>query len=167
MRSIEIPQPDERDWRYRAFEILPGALTWIILALPLALSIYSPNLAAYFIVAYLLLWFIRAIGLNTRSLQGYKVMKQHQRAPWEKLNRDLEHLSPDTKNAPKWHARNLERVKQYIPEQNRIRPSEVYHAVIIAFYNESRDVLEPTIQSVMNSNYDLKKIILFLAYEER
>lgn len=167
MRSIEIPKPNERDWRYRAFEILPGALTWIILALPVILSIISPALAAYFILGYLLLWFARAIGLNTRSIQGWRRMNQHQRIPWDKLNTDLEILEPHTKEAPRWHPRNLERVRQYIPEQIRIKPSEVYHAVIICFWNESRDVLEPTVQSVVNSDYDPKKIILILAYEQR
>jgi cellulose synthase/poly-beta-1,6-N-acetylglucosamine synthase-like glycosyltransferase len=57
-------------------------------------------------------------------------------------------------------------VEQYIGT-NRIKPSQVYHAVIIAFYNETRDVVEPTIQSVLDAEYDHKKIILFLAYEER
>jgi hypothetical protein len=167
MRSIEIPQPEERDWRYRFFEILPGVLTWVILSLPVLLSICSPKLAAYFIIAYLLLWFARAIGLNVRSLQGWRIMNEHQRASWNKLNEDLEILEPHTPGAPKWHARNLDRVRHYIPEQQRIKPSEVYHAVIIFFWNESRDVLEPTIKSVVNSDYDPKKIILFLAYEQR
>ncbi|MEX1058983.1 MAG: hypothetical protein WEC17_00905 [Candidatus Saccharimonadales bacterium] len=167
MRSIEIPQPDERDWRYRAFEILPGVLTWTILSLPVVLSIINPVLAAYFILGYLLLWFARAVGLNIRSLQGWRITNLHQRAAWDELNTDLEVLEPHAKNAPKWHARNIERVQQYIPEQVRIKPSEVYHAVIICFWNESRDVLEPTVQSVINSDYDHKKIILILAYEQR
>ncbi|MEX0881625.1 MAG: hypothetical protein WDZ34_02005 [Candidatus Saccharimonadales bacterium] len=167
MRSIEIPQPDERDWRYRAFEILPGGLTWTILSLPVVLSIINPVLAAYFILGYLLLWFARAVGLNIRSLQGWRITNLHQRAAWDELNTDLEVLEPHAKNAPKWHARNIERVQQYIPEQVRIKPSEVYHAVIICFWNESRDVLEPTVQSVINSDYDHKKIILILAYEQR
>ncbi|MBI4033544.1 glycosyltransferase family 2 protein [Candidatus Saccharibacteria bacterium] len=167
MRSIEIPQPGERDWRYRTLEILPGLLTWIILSLPVVLSIVNPILAAYFILAYLLLWFARAMGLNVRSLQGWRNMNQHQRTSWDELNKDLEVLEPHTKNAPKWHARNLERVRQYIPEQRRIKPSEVYHAVIIAFWNESRDVLEPTVRSVVEADYDPKKIILILAYEQR
>ncbi len=167
MRSIEIPNADERDWRYRAFEILPGALTWTILALPVLLSIWSAKLAAYFIIAYLLLWFVRAIGLNIRSLQGWRITNEHQRAPWKQLNEDLEILEPHTKDAPKWHNRNLERIRNSIPEQARIKPSEVYHAVIVAFYNETREVLEPTIQSVMNSDYDLKKVILIIAYEQR
>src|SRR3989344_6077613 len=167
MRSIEIPQPNERDWRYRAFEILPAILTYIILSLPVVLSLINPVLAAYFFLAFLLLWFSRAIGLNIRSLQGYRIMKQHQPAPWAELNADLEILEPHTKGAPKWHARNLGRVRQYIPEQSRIKPSEVYHAVIVCFWNESRDVLEPTLQSVVDSEYNPKKIILVLAYEQR
>ncbi len=166
MRSIEIPQPDERDWRYRAFEALPGFLTWAILSLPLVLSLINPAVAAYFILAYLLLWFVRAIGLNIRSLQGVRVMREHQSLPWQKLNEDLETLKPHT-TKPKWHIRNLDRVREFMPEATRIKPNEVYHAVIVAFYNETKDVLEPTVQSVINANYDPKKIILVVAYEER
>lgn len=166
MRSIEIPRPEDRDWRYRAFEILPGALTWIILSLPAVLGYISPRLAAYFIVAYLLLWFIRAIGLNLRSLQGWRLMSQHKNMPWAKLNADLEILEARTTGVPGWHARNIKRVVENIG-QDRIKPSEVYHAVIIAFYNESRDVVEPTVKSVLASRYDMRKVILILAYEER
>ncbi len=166
MRSIEIPQPNERDWRYRAFEALPGFLTWAILSLPLVLSLINPAVAAYFILAYLLLWFVRAIGLNIRSLQGVRVMREHQSLPWRKLNEDLEVLKSHT-TKPKWHVRNLDRVREFMPEPTRIKPSEVYHAVVVAFYNETKDVLEPTVLSVINANYDPKKIILIVAYEER
>lgn len=166
MRSIEIPPPSERDWRYRAFEILPGALTWIVLFLPAVLAIISPKLAAYFIIAYLLMWFVRAVGLNVRSLQGWKILDQHRKIPWEKLNADLEVLQARTIDVPKWHAKNIERVSRYMGSE-RIKPSQVLHAVIIAAYNESRDVLEPTVKAVMASSYDLKKIILIMAYEER
>ena len=166
MRSLEIPHPDERDWRYRAFEILPGALSWTILALPVILSLISPRLAAYFLIVYILVWFVRAIGLDIRSLQGWRVMNQHKNAPWQKLNRDLEDLRVRVHEAPKWHAKNLGRVEKYIG-QRRIKPSEVYQAVIVAFYNESEDTLRPTIESIIASNYDLKKVILMLAYEER
>lgn len=166
MRSIEIPQPNERGWRYRLFEILPGLLTYTILALPAVLAVINPELAAYFIIAYLLLWFARAVALNIRSLQGFKLIKQHQKTPWAELNKDLENLQVETPSAPGWHTRNLQRVKTNITE-NRILPSQIYHAVVIAFYNESMDVLEPTVQSVIDSNYDLKKLILVVAYEQR
>jgi hypothetical protein len=48
-----------------------------------------------------------------------------------------------------------------------VKPHDVIHAIIIATYNESREVLEPTIQSVLASKYDMKKVILMIAYEER
>lgn len=166
MRSIEIPQPDERDWRYRVLEILPGALTWTILSLPIILSLVNPKLAAYFVITFLLFWFVRALAIATRSIQGWNRMAEHQNLAWQKLNNDLEILQANTQNAPKWHARNLTRVEKYITH-GRIKPSEVYHAVIIAFWNESRDVVEPTVRSVLKSHYDPKKIILIMAYEQR
>lgn len=165
MRSIEIPQPEDRDWRYRLFEILPAALTYLILLTPIMLAWLSPKITAYIIVAYLLLWFIRAIGLVIRSLQGWNTLNEHKKLPWKELNQDLDNLQP-THRVPKWHARNIRRVEKYIGAQ-AIKPSQVYHAVLIAFYNETRDVVEPTVQSVLDADYDSKKIILILAYEER
>jgi len=166
MRSIEIPQPEDRDWKYRLFEILPAVLTYLVLLSPLLLGMFSPKLAAYFVVAYLLIWFFRSIGLDIRSLQGWKQLNEHKNLPWKKLNADLEKLQATVPHAPGWHARNLRRVEKYIGV-NRIKPSELYHAVVIAFYNETRDVVEPTIQSVLDSDYDPKKMILIMAYEER
>jgi Glycosyl transferase family group 2 len=166
MRSIEIPHPEDRDSRYRALEILPGALTWIILFSPIVLSLISSRLAAYFIIAYLLLWFIRAFGLNVRMLQGWRLVKQHKNIAWGKLNEDLERLEVTAQNPPKWHAQNLARVKDYIGH-SRMKPSEIYHIVIIATFNESKEVLEPTILSVLASDFDMKKVIFILAYEQR
>jgi cellulose synthase/poly-beta-1,6-N-acetylglucosamine synthase-like glycosyltransferase len=166
MHSIEIPQPNERGKKYRAFEILPGALSWTILFLPIVLGIFSARLTAYFVIAYLLLWFVRTIGLTIRSIQGWNQMNIHKNLPWQSLNDDLENLRAQTKDAPKWHKRNLERVEKYML-QTRVKPSEVIHAIIVATWNESKEILEPTIQSVLGSDYDMKKVVVFLAYEER
>lgn len=48
-----------------------------------------------------------------------------------------------------------------------MKPGQLLHAVIIATVNESREVLEPTIQAVLNADYDPKKILLVIAYEAR
>ncbi len=166
MTSIEIPQPGERDWRYRALEILPGALTYSILLLPIVLSLINPKLAAYFVITFLLIWFVRALAIAARSIQGWNKMAEYQKLPWLKLNEDLEKLEVHVKDAPAWHVRNLARVEKYIGD-NRMKPSQIYHAVIIPFWNESRDILEPTLQAIAGSHYDPKKIILFIAYEQR
>lgn len=166
MRSIEIPQPEDRDWRYRFFEILPGLLTWLILISPIALSLINVKLAAYFIIGYLLVWFVRAIGLNLRSLQGWQLINQHKRAPWQAMNQDLEGLVVQARRAPAWHADNLERVREYMTH-DRLKPSQVIQAIIIAAYNETIEVLEPTVQSVLDCDYAMKQLILLIAYEER
>lgn len=165
MKSIEIPQPGERDWRYRLLEILPGVLTWTILALPVILSLINPKLAAYFIITFLLIWFVRALAIAARSIQGWNRMSYYKQLPWQAMNDDLEILQARAAGAPKWHRRNLARVEKYIGAE-QIKPGEVYHAVIVAIWNEL-DVLESTIVAVQKSQYDLKKVILIIAYEQR
>jgi hypothetical protein len=166
MKQIEIPYEKDRSKRYRFFEILPGALSWTLLALPLLLSLISVTLAAVFILGYILIYFTRAMAVNIRALAGYRVMRQHERIDWNELLDEVEagEVSSAQAKRPKWHHINLARLHKLGVV---VKPSELTHAIIIATYNESRDVLEPTIQSILDSEYDSKKIILILAYEER
>jgi cellulose synthase/poly-beta-1,6-N-acetylglucosamine synthase-like glycosyltransferase len=161
---LEIPFPDERGFRYRLFEILPGALSYIFLAMPFILSLINPYLTVFFVLAFLLLWFTKAVGMGIRSIQGYRVLKQHQKLPWSSMLHDVTRLKTDDKNLPSWHYENLKRVAK-LP--NRILPEDVFQAIIIATYNESRGIVEPTIRSIIASSYNMKKVILVIAYEER
>lgn len=166
MTDIEIPYAKDRGARYRFFEMLPGLLSWSILLFPFILSQISPSLTVFFIIAYLLLWFTKAIGLNIRVLQGWRAMQQHQKLNWSHLIEELEagEVSDPHAQRPKWHYQNLLRLQvQPAP----VKPSELIHAIIVATQNESREVLEPTIQAVLDSHYDMKKVIFVLAYEER
>jgi len=166
MTDIEIPQPNERTARYRFFEMLPGLVSWSILLLPFVLSQISPRITVLFIIAYLLLWFAKAIGLNMRVLQGWRTMQKQQKLDWTQLLKELETGAVDEHGIkrPQWHYNNLKRLAVHPPA---VEPSELYHAVIVATYNEGKAVLEPTIQSILDSHYDMKKIILVIAYEGR
>lgn len=164
--QIEIPLRNEKTRVYRFYEMLPGLLSWSILILPVVLSLINASITAVIIIAYFLLWFVRAIGLNVRVLQGYKAMQQNQKFDWIQMNDDLEHLRSraPSKTIPKWHREVIARVTK---DPTPLKPSEVIHAVIIANWNEGNEILEPTLQSVIDSSYDAKKIIVYLAYEER
>jgi cellulose synthase/poly-beta-1,6-N-acetylglucosamine synthase-like glycosyltransferase len=167
MTDLEIPFEQDRHFRYRFFEILPGALTWLLLLMPFILSLIDVTLAVIFIVAYLLVYFVRSVGVDIRALQGYRIMKQHQSLVWRQLLIEIENGEVDNNqkiDRPKWHFSNIKRI---VAHPTPVKPSEVVHAVIVATYNESLEVLEPTIQSVLASDYDMQKIILVLAYEER
>ncbi len=166
MKDIEIPYVEQRGKRYRFFEMLPGLLSWSLLALPFILSFFNPLLSAFFILSYMLLWFVKAMGLNVRAIQGFKMLSQHQKLPWPMMLQELrsENSSELASNTPAWHNSNIQRIKE---QPTPINPDDIVHAMIIATFNESREILEPTIQSVLDSEYDSKQVILILAYEER
>ena len=166
MKNIEIPYVGDRGKRYRFFEILPGMISWSILALPFVLSKLNPWLCVFFILAYLLLWFAKAVGLNIRAVQGFAMLKQHQRLPWPLMLKELGGGNTDKSEGlvPNWHAKNVARI---VETPTPIKPDDILHAVMIATYNESREILEPTIKSVLDSDYNMEQVILIFAYEER
>lgn len=137
-----------------------------MLLLPFLLGFFAPHAAAFFIIGYLLLWFAKAIGLNIRVLQGWRTVQVHQNLNWTQLLKELEagKVPEAFANRPKWHYSNLLRLQV---QPALVKPSEIVHAVIIATYNENREILQPTIEAVLDSHFDMKKVILVLAYEER
>lgn len=65
----------------------------------------------------------------------------------------------------KTHLAELEELQT---RQNTIlKPSELYNVVILATYNESLDILEPSVQALIDTNYPIKQLMLVVAYEER
>jgi hypothetical protein len=166
MTDIEIPYEKDRKGHYRFFEILPGALSWLLLLMPIILSFINAIAAVIFILAYLLIFFVRSIGYDLRAITGYRTMKRHMRLDWLGLGEDIDEGEITTKqiDRPRWHYDNLQRLSDNPP---LAKPRELLHAVFVATVNESREVLEPTIQAVLDSDYDSKRMILVLAYEAR
>jgi hypothetical protein len=94
-------------------------------------------------------------------------MRQHEKVDWNALLDEIEdgRLSEANKIHPKWHRQNIQRLSQ---KPALVKPSELIHAVIVAVHRESSDVVEPTIRSIIDSDYNVKdKIIFIYAYEER
>ena len=71
----EIPYQKDKGIQYRLFEILPGALTWTILTIPFVLAFTNVGLAAILMIDYLLLWFVKAVALNIRAIQGFNIVE--------------------------------------------------------------------------------------------
>lgn len=166
MRNLEIPHVEERGKRYRFFEIFPGLLTWSTLLFPIVLSFFNPTLGVFFILAYLLMWFTKSVGLNIRAIQGYRTLEQHKRLPWSQMLAELSAgrpVQPD-RHIPTWHYENIRRIQE---RPTPVAAPDIVHAVIIAAYNETKEVIEPTIKAVINADYDTSDIILVMAYEGR
>lgn len=173
MTDLEIPFEKDRKGHYRFFEILPGVLSWTLLLSPLMLSFLNitrdgikVNLAVVFILFYLLIFFVRGLAYSLRAIAGYRAMRQQMKLNWKVLSADIDagEVTGGRAERPAWHLKNLSLLSQ---REHQFKPSELTHAVIIATVNESREVLEPTIQAVLANDFDPKRIILVIAYEGR
>ena len=165
MTSIEIPYEKNRKGHYRFFEILPGALSWSMLCLPFVLAFINAGLAAVFVLVYLLINFARGAAGAVRAVQGHHTMLQHQKLPWVPMLHELEvgEVNAQAKR-PKWHLQAVERNKTQLPVA---QPSQLIHAIIVATYKETREVLQPTIESLLAADYNMQQVIFILAYEGR
>ena len=164
---------------YRLFEILPAFLSYGMLILFVILSLINPLWASIYLLVLVMSVIVRSVGIAYRTLTGHHQLEKAQMVDWRQRLEQLEdpvasYAAIQQQPLPKRHQREFH--AQEHRENLRLmaadpasfpRPSQLYQAVIVAAYNESYDVLQPTIESVKNTTYNNKQIILVLAYEER
>ena len=173
-KVIEIPV-GKRTPLYRFFEILPGLMSYGMIILLFVLSAVNPVLGSCYILLIVIVNLVKAIGIAFRMVQGYKKIKKCTRVNWRKRLDELENaqesydrLAGTKRDSYEYdqHLRNLCMVAAaedgYFP-----KPSEIYHAVIVTMYNESLDVLVPTMECILRTTYPKKQMIVVIAYEER
>jgi cellulose synthase/poly-beta-1,6-N-acetylglucosamine synthase-like glycosyltransferase len=172
VQDIEIPYDYERRGSYRFFEILPGLLSLSLFLTPIVLSTFNVSAAAVLIIIYVLVILIRAGAMSVRVVEGYGNIKKARRVDWEDMLQDFyepAHVNRHTnaKNTLiKAHIRNINRLHQHGLIDKL--PDDIVHVVMIATYNESPDIIHPTVQYVIDTaGSQRRKIALFIAYEER
>lgn len=173
MIDLELPL-SKRTKFYRFFEILPAILSYGMLVLLIVLSFVNPLWAAIYLLLLIITVFIKSIGIAFHTVKGHSRLVRAQRVDWHARLLELE-TPKDSYEAIKsvkssgydydTHKENLRLIAA--DETAFPKPSSLYHAIIIAAYNEAYDVIQPTIESVRNSTYNNEQIILFLTYEER
>ncbi|MDR1033002.1 MAG: hypothetical protein LBL84_03260 [Candidatus Nomurabacteria bacterium] len=171
--DLEIPV-GRRKPTYRAFELLPFILSIGMFALLIGLSLFDPTLGALFLLVVIISMLVKAVGIAYRTLGGYRVLARASKVDWADRLAHLEDASTwysklhGTKSHSYNYANHLENLRLisaaepgYFP-----KPSQLYHAVVVATYNEALDVLQPTIDALVASSKN-QRMILVLAYEER
>lgn len=173
VKDIEIPYKEDRDHWYRFFEILPGLLSLLVFLTPIILSIFFVSAAAFFIIIYILILLVRASAMSMRVAEGYGNVKKARKVDWEALLKDFYDPEPAIQKYAgsqnkllRGHSRNMQRLHK--KGRLDMMPAEIYQVVIVATYNESQAIIHPTIDYVVATNgFNNRKMILFLAYEER
>ena len=172
MTDIEIPL-GKRKGLYRFLEMLPALTSYSLLLLPIVLSLISPFLASVFIIGYIILWFVKAMVMVRHTIYGYRAMHLVQKVNWTQRLADLENPSAallrQQGKIKQWHeSAHIKNLHSITSQPNAYyRPSEIYNAIIMPMYKETREVVEPSIQAILDSNYDNKRVIFILAYEQR
>jgi hypothetical protein len=165
MTELEIPLAKDRKGHYRWFERLPAMISYTMLAMPFILSIINVTVAAFCIFLYMLIYVTRGLGVASRGVQAWRSIRQYQRYNWQLMLQELADGRIEAgRKVPKWHQKIVQRLAE---KPSTLMPDDIIHAVIIATYNESREVLEPTIQSVLANTFNMKQVILMIAYEAR
>ena len=123
----------------RFFEVLPGFLTWLTLAMMVILSWQSPLGIAIFIIVFDLYWLIRIIYLHIYLTFSFRKVRANIKINW------LEKL-----------------------EAERLAWDNLYHLVILPMFREPHTLARESFGALVNSNYPVKdKMIVVLAVEER
>jgi cellulose synthase/poly-beta-1,6-N-acetylglucosamine synthase-like glycosyltransferase len=173
MIDLELPLK-ERTKTYRFLEMLPAILSYGMLLLLVILSMFSPLAAAVYLLLIIITVLVKAIGIAIHTVGGRNRLDKAQKVHWHTRLAQLE--DPVESYRKEQYAQSSGFGFDIHKENLRLmaadpsvfpKPSEIYNAVIVAAYNESYEVIEPTIQSIHDTTFDNGKLIIVLTYEER
>ena len=174
MTDLEIPI-GKRTTKYRLFEMLPAFLSYGALILLVVLSLINPTLAAIYLLVVIITLLVKAVGIAFHTIQGRNRIESAQKVDWDRRLADLE--DPKSSYEIMRHSKSkmfgilthIENLRLMSANTESFpRPSQIFNAVIVATYNESYEILAPTIESVIKGTYNNKKIIyqLILSSQE-
>ena len=86
--DLEIPL-GKRSKLYRFFEMLPALISYGMLILLVVLSVFSPFLAAIYLLLLVLTTFVKAIGISYRTLLGHRQLVRAEKIDWSARLDDL------------------------------------------------------------------------------
>mgnify|MGYP000868442195 FL=1 len=172
--DIEIPL-GKRTKKYRFFEMLPGILSYGAIILLIILSMVNPVLASIYLLTVILVAFVKAMAISYRMISGRNNMERATRVDWSERLNDLENPKGaytrliDKQSKKLLYEQHLENLRLMAAAEEGYfpKPSNIYNALIMPAYNESIEVIEPALKSVLDTTYDKKHLIIIFAYEER
>ncbi|MCL2094732.1 glycosyltransferase family 2 protein [Candidatus Saccharibacteria bacterium] len=169
----EIPIGKRRPY-YRFWELMPAIMSYGMIAILFVLSFISPILGAVYILLIASTFLTRAIVIARDIIRGHNALMRAHRVDWDSRLDDLEHADksinrltdhPSAAYQSDLHLENL----RFMAESPEFfpKPSETYNVAIIATYNEEFEILDATFNSIIQTTYDKKHLLIVIAYEER
>ncbi len=139
---------------YRAFEILPGFLAWGTLVSLIVLSYFKPVWVAYFIIVFDVYWLLLVLYLGIHLLISFRRMQKNEKLDWVGKCKDLDEAK-------------VEDLPEDCLAKKSWKTKDIIHVVIMPTLGEPAEIIEPSIQAVLDDGLDPKNIIFVLGLEER
>ncbi|PIR42793.1 hypothetical protein CO058_03465 [candidate division WWE3 bacterium CG_4_9_14_0_2_um_filter_35_11] len=127
---------------------VPGILTWTMLLMPVWLGLIAPKIAAFILTYLAVYWVYMAITHGIGLVKGYKIYEKEISIDWYQKCKDL-----DFKNLPN---------KATLPTSL----DNLKHFILIPTVNEGYQMLSETIETIVNSSFPIKNILLVIGVEE-
>lgn len=122
--------------------MVPGLATWTTILGLIIVSVIKPLWVAIFIIVFDLYWVIRVGYFTTLLVFAYRRLEVEKKINWIKRCEELKAI-------------------------DGLELSNIYQAVVFPVYKEGPEVLASSIQALIHSNYDKKKMIVELTIEQR
>lgn len=179
----------------RMLEMIPGLLTWATFLGMIILSFALPVWVAVFVIAFDIYWIYRTIFIASYSISGYRKLRKGVSIDWwercqnivdpekykEELTKKIETMKESlTEGGMTWRKKRilkkmLKKEKSYLSEVNGMADKKtpildwrkIIHVVMLPTATEPAEVIEPAIQSIVDSNFPKEQFIILLATEER
>ena len=121
----------------RAFEILPGFVSWSLILFPVWGSFLVPNLVAYYVIAFSVYWLYRSLTMASLSLIAHFRIEASKRNDW----------LADVKKLDGWN--------------------KIHHVIVVPTYMEPEKTLERTLSTLAAQTFPTKNIHVMISFEER
>lgn len=180
----------------RALEMIPGLLTWSTILGMLFFSMFLPFWAAIAVIVFDIYWIHKALYISYFSVLGHHAVNEGKKIDWrerveniidpkqyvQKLQAKIEGLMEERKAVGFSSlrkrfslSRKIRRNKRILKETEELIPitdeiwdwKEILHVVLFPTAGEPAEIIEPAIQSIMDSNFPTDQVIILLATEER
>jgi len=140
-QPLPVPaEPANLSPRTRRFlEILPGAAVWAALTIPTTLSLIYPTQLVTAALIFSCYRLVKGIDSMIIAQRGLRQMRHNLKAPWKTWLEELDDQS--------W--------------------KDIHHAILFPAYKEPAGTLRASLNSLVASHYDPKRLIPIIATEER
>ncbi len=162
----------------RFFEILPGFFSWTILIGMSLFSFKNPLAAAVVIIAFDLYWLLRLFYMNIFLSLSYFRLSMEKHVDWiaraEGIGRlssyykELEDAKPYKALEPRLsHMIHKTEINNLLKgEESPPLLKDIYQLVIFPVARESREIVEPGIESLLNGTFPANRMVVVIALED-